>query len=446
MTTLDTNPTPSTGSRRVRSNGDGTVYQRKDGRWEAAGYVLAPGDTRKRISVYGITRKEALAKLTEKTATSNRGIPVVSAQGSLAAYLTYWLDNVAIHQLRETTHTRYTACVNQYLIPGLGKKKLAKLTAKDVRSWLDGLRTLCQCCARGIDARRKPDAQADRRPRCCAISKCCRKYLSPLTLAYIHSVLKSALEHAVREEEIPRNVARNVRTGTPRPRRFNPLTADEARTFLTVAQGHGLHALFELALRTGLRKGELLGLRWEDLDLDAGTASIRRTLQRTRTGGLTTLPTKTVNSERRIALPAACIASLRAHHDRQAREKQQAGAEWVDRGLVFTRSDGHPIESATLTRNFNALLRRSRLRAIRFHDLRHSTATLLLEQGVELVVIKELLGHAHIGVTATVYAHVRLRLQRKAIDLLGHALGNLAETGVEDGDRDDPPSCAAPVR
>ncbi|MFH8387511.1 tyrosine-type recombinase/integrase [Kitasatospora sp. NPDC018058] len=442
-----TTPRDTPASRRSRANGDGTVYQRKDGRWEAAGYVLAPGDTRKRVRVYGITRKEALAKLTEKTAASNRGVPVVSAQGSLAAYLTYWLENVAVHQLRETTHTRYTACVNQYLIPGLGKKKLAKLAAKDIRSWLNGLRTVCQCCARGIDARRKPDAQAGRRPRCCAIGKCCRKYLSPLTLAYIHSVLKSALEHAVREEEIPRNVARNVRTGTPRPRRFEPLTANEARTFLTAVQGHRLQALFELGLRTGLRKGELLGLRWEDLGLDAGTASIRRTLQRTRTGGLTTLPTKTISSERRIVLPAACITSLRAHHDRQACEKQQAGEEWVDNGLVFTRPDGHPIEPATLTRHFNALLRRSRLRAIRFHDLRHSTATLLLEQGVELVVIKELLGHAHIGVTATVYAHVRLRLQRDAINLLGHALGQpsgAAATDPDDGD--DPQLCAAPVR
>lgn len=229
-------PRDTPASRRSRANGDGTVYQRKDGRWEAAGYVLAPGDTRKRVRVYGITRKEALAKLTEKIAASNRGVPAVCAQGSLGAYLTYWLENVAVHQLRETTHTRYTACVNQYLIPGLGKKKLAKLAAKDVRTWLNELRAACQCCARGIDARRKPDAQADRRPRCCAIGKCCRKRLSPLTLAYIHSVLKSALEHAVREEEIPRNVARNVRTGTPRPRRFEPLTADEARIFPAAAQ------------------------------------------------------------------------------------------------------------------------------------------------------------------------------------------------------------------
>ncbi|MEV1065449.1 site-specific integrase [Streptomyces sp. NPDC050263] len=402
-------------SRRVRANGDGTVYQRKDSRWEAAGYVLAPGNTRKRIRVYGTTRKEALAKLTEKIAASNRGLPVPSAQGSVAAYLTYWLENVAVHHLRENTHTRYTACANQYLTPGLGKKKLTKLTAKDIRTWLNQLRTTCQCCTRRIDARRD-------QPRCCAIGQCCSKLLSPLTLNYIHSVLKSALEHAVREEEIPRNVARNVRTGTPRPRRFEPLTADEARQLLTDAQGHRLHALFELALHTGLRKGELLGLRWEDLDLDAGTAAIRRTLQRTNTGGLTTLPTKTRASERRIALPTRCLHSLKNHREQQQHERETAGTAWQHNGHVFTTGQGRPIDPTNLTRTFLTLLRKAGLRRIRFHDLRHSTATLLLEQGVELIVIKELLGHAHISVTATVYAHVRLRLQHDAIDLLGRAL------------------------
>ncbi|MER8091799.1 tyrosine-type recombinase/integrase [Streptomyces goshikiensis] len=412
-------------SRRVRANGDGTVYQRKDGRWEAAGYVLAPGNTRKRVRVYGTTRKEALDKLTEKISASNRGVPVPSAQGSVSAYLTYWLEAVAIHQLRENTHTRYTACVHQHLIHGLGKKKLAKLTAKDVRTWLNQLRTTCQCCARSIDARRD-------QPRCCAAGTCCSKRLSPLTLAYIHSVLKSALEHAVREEEITRNVARNVRTGTPRPRRSEPFTADEARRFLTAVGSDRLHTLYELALHAGLRKGELLGLQWEDLDLYKGTASIRRTLQRTQTGGLTTLPTKTRASERRIALPSECIHSLKEHREVQEGEREAAVEDWKDNGLVFSTPAGGPLDPANLNRSFRTLLDQAGLRRIRFHDLRHSTATLLLEQGVELVVIKELLGHAHIGVTATVYAHVRLRLQRDAISLLGRTLHNLGQDNQSD--------------
>ncbi|BBB00171.1 putative phage integrase [Actinacidiphila reveromycinica] len=350
------------------------------------------------------------------------------------------------HQLRPRTSSRSnasaaapnpSAVARLYLIPGLGREKPARLTAKDVRTWLNRLRTTCQCCTRGLDTARN-------QPLCCAAGKCCHKRLSPLTLAYVHFVLKSALEHTVREEEILRNVARNVRMGTPRPRRFEPRTAEEARGFLSATHKHRLHALFRLALHTGLRKGELLGLRWEDLDLAGGTASIRRTLQRTKSGGLTALPTKTQSSERRIALPTEYRPSLRHHRDRQAREREAAGAGWKDSTTSFTRPDGSPIEGATLTRHFNTLLRRAKLRRIRFHDLRHSTATLLLEQGVELVVIKELLGHAHIGVTATVYAHVRLRLQRDAIDFLGHAPRDTAKPVTEPNEDDNPPACAAP--
>ncbi|WP_444970950.1 tyrosine-type recombinase/integrase [Streptomyces sp. SAI-25] len=413
--------------KKARANGEGTIYQRKDGRWEAAGHVLAANGTRKRVRVYGTTRKNAADKLAEKIADSNRGLPVATADSTLGDYLTYWLGSVAVHRLRENTHTRYAACVRLHLIPGLGTKKVARLTAKDVRTFLDRLRTTCQCCTQGLDTERN---------RCCAIGECCQKRLSALTVTYVHSVLKSALEHAVREDELPQNVARNVKTTTHQPRRFRPLTAAEARQFLDAALADRLHALYELALRTGLRKGELLGLHWEDLDLTTGTASIRRSLQRTRTGGLTHLPTKTRASERRIALPTKCIHSLKKRQERQDRERETAGSDWSDSGLVFTTPTGRPLDPAHLTRRFRSFLDRAGLRRIRFHDLRHSTATLLLEQGVDLVVIKELLGHAHIGVTAGVYAHVRLRLQRQAIDALGDALS------AQDDDPDDPPATA----
>jgi integrase len=413
--------------KKARANGEGTIYQRQDGRWEAAGYVLAADGTRKRVRVYGTTRKNAADKLTEKIADSNRGLPVATADSTVGDYLAYWLGSVAVHRLRENTHTRYATCVRLHLIPGLGTKKIARLTAKDVRTFLDRLRTTCQCCAQGLDTERM---------KCCAVGECCQKRLSPLTVAYVHSVLKSALEHAVREDELPRNVARNVKTTAPVPRRFRPLTAAEARQFLGAARADRLHALYELALRTGLRKGELLGLHWEDLDLNAGTATIRRSLQRTRTGGLTRLPTKTRASERRIALPAECLHSLKTHKEQQDGERETAGSAWSDSGFVFTTPTGGPLDPANLTRRFRSFLDQAGLRRIRFHDLRHSTATLLLEQGVDLVVIKELLGHAHIGVTAGVYAHVRLRLQRQAIDTLGHALGQ------DDDEPEDPPTAA----
>ncbi|MFB7376322.1 tyrosine-type recombinase/integrase [Kitasatospora purpeofusca] len=413
-----------------RANSEGTVFQRKDGRWEAAAYVLAASGNRRRLHVDGRTRPQAMDKLTDAKAASNRGTPVVHAQGTVGNWITYWLDTVAVRRVRESTHTRYAAVARLYIILGLGAKKLSKLTARDIRTWLDGLRTRCQCCARRTDHQRTPAKQ-----RCCAVDDCCRRVLSALTLTYIHTVIKTALEHALQEEEIPRNVARNVRLGTPRPRRFEPLTVEEARQLIEATRDHLLHPVVHLALHTGLRRGELLGLTWEDIDLNAGTAVIRRSLQRTSANGLGLFPTKTKASERRIALPAACIQALHAHRTRWQAEHEAAGLRWNPRGYIFTAPNSAlPVEPSTLNRRFATLLHQAGLRRIRFHDLRHTTATLLLDQGVELVVIKELLGHAHIGVTATVYTHVRLRIQRNAIDLLGNALRT---SDSEPGNRSD---------
>ncbi len=203
-----------------------------------------------------------------------------------------------------------------------------------------------------------------------------------------------------------------------------------------------MHALFELALHTGLRRGELLGLRWEDLDLDRGTAAVRRTLQRTTAGGLTMLPTKTRASERRIALPTRCLHSLKHHHEQRQREREAAGTTWQHNGHVFTTPQGRPIDPINLTRTFTTLLRKAGLRRIRFHDLRHPAPgtgrRTRRHQGTPRP--------RHIGVTATVYAHVRIRLQRDAIGTLSTALDFLADHETVRDDGDDPPLCGATVR
>ncbi|MFJ2955434.1 tyrosine-type recombinase/integrase [Streptomyces sp. NPDC087270] len=242
----------------------------------------------------------------------------------------------------------------------------------------------------------------------------------------------------MREERIPRNVVRAVQIGPIQHRRFEPLTADEARRFLKTVKDDRLHALWELALRTGMRRGELLGLTWTDLDTRTRTLSVRRTLQHAPAGGGTALyPTKTLASERRIALPNACITALSQHHRAQQTERRASGEGWHDSGPIFTTPNGNPLLPTSVTARFRVLLGQAGVRRIRFHDLRHTCATLLLEQGVELIVIKDLLGHAHISITAEIYAHVRLRLQHDAIEALGNALTDPVEKGSRD---DEPPT------
>jgi integrase len=420
-----------------RANGEGTVYQRIDGRWEGAGYVQVADGSSKRVRVYGATRKEAADKLAAKLTDSHRGMVVAKdANLTVGDYLSSWLSTVAVHRVRPTTYANYESYIRGFLIPGLGSRRIDTLTVRDVRMFLDKIQTVCQCCVRGWDAARDPDHKVKaKRPRCCAVGRCCDKRVQPSTVRYIRAVLSAALAHGVREDIFGRNVASAVRLPTPRGGAFQPFTRGEARRYLFAGAYHRHYALFELALRTGLRRGEILGLQWEDIDLDTGHLYVRRTLSRIR-GAIVFLPTKSVASQRRIVLPRECVASLTRAKTRQDLDRQEAGDGWQDMGLVFTNPVGRPIDQAWLHRNHGAICDLADVRHIRFHALRHTCATLLLEEGVDLVTIKDLLGHAQIHITAQTYAHVRIRLQRKAIESMSDALD--ADDDGQDDDGDDP--------
>jgi integrase len=420
-----------------KANGEGTIFQRADGRWCGSCYVQAADGTRKRIYVYGSTRKEVADKLVAKLTDSNRGLVVVAdANLTVGAYLTAWLTTVARHRLRPTTYVTYESLVRRFLIPGLGPRKLATLTVRDVRTFLNRVGDACQCCAWGRDANRDPnDPVKARRPHCCAIGRCCEQFVRPATVRYIRAVLSAALADGVREDLIGRNVASAVRLPTPRSD-FKPFTASEARRYMNVAAYHRHGPLFELALRVGLRQGELLGLRWDDLDLDAGHLHVRRTLARTR-GGPTFQPVKTHRSARRIALPRDCVTSLKWYRVRQDIDQRKAGDRWTDTGLIFTTTIGTPMDPAAIHRHHEAICELAEVRHIRFHDLRHTCATLLLEQGVELVTIKDLLGHAQIHTTADIYSHVRLRTQRGAVEAMTDALQPNTASDPDDDTEDD---------
>jgi len=447
-----------------KANGEGSVYQRLDGRWAGAGYVLAADGTRKRVHVYADTRKEANDKLNAKLTDSNRG-QVVAKDATLTVgeYLTGWLHSVAKPRVRPTTFETYEGLVHRFLIPGLGARRLGTLTVKEVRVFLDGLAKVCQCCAQGWDAKRDPaNRHKESRPRCCAIGKCCNKTIRPATVRYIRGVLSAALADGVREDILGRNVASAVRLPSPKSD-FQPFTATEARKYLLTATSNRHGALYELALRTGMRQGELLGLKWTDIDLDRGHLYIQRTLARTK-GGPTFQPVKTYRSARRIIIPRDCLTSLKRYKQRQEIDRREAGDTWKDTGLVFANSLGGPLDPPLVYHNHVAICNIADVRYIRFHDLRHTCASLLLEQGIELVTIKELLGHAQISTTADIYSHVRVRLQRNAIEAMNQALESTTDNAAdhegapdvrdlmdddehdEDWPEDDDPPLTIPIR
>jgi integrase len=280
------------------------------------------------------------------------------------------------------------------------------------------VRTTCQCCNQHIDAHRTPDKQ-----RCCAKGTCCRKLLAPRTLQYLHGVLSAALAHAYREDQIPRNVAKQVQIHLGQRTVFEPFTAFEARIFLDSVTDHPHCAIYEIALRCGLRRGAILRLRWTDINPAARTLTVTQTLGRIGGGGgIAIMPPKSESSIRKIALPDEVIHALTRRREQQTTDRQRSGGFWKTTDLVFTIPTGGHLEPTTLLREFHRLCDQAGLRRVRFHDLRHTCATLMLEAGVEMKTIQHLLGHANINVTADTYAHVRLRLQHDAINRLGDTI------------------------
>jgi len=205
---------------------------------------------------------------------------------------------------------------------------------------------------------------------------------------------------------------------------IQPFTLGEARVFLDAVRGDRLEALYSVALTMGLRQGEALGLRWEDVDLETGTLHVRHQLQRVA-GQLRQVPVKTARSRRTLAIAPSIVGSLREHHRRQVEDRLLAGSRWRETGYVFTTSIGTPLEARNVVRSFKAILAWAGLPDIRFHDLRHSCATLLLVRGVSPRVVMEILGHSQISLTMNTYSHVVPELARDAAVKLDLLLGRV---------------------
>ncbi|MEU8727696.1 MULTISPECIES: tyrosine-type recombinase/integrase [Actinomycetes] len=415
--TPEENPKRRTGRRiRKRSNGEGSIWPRKDGRYGYAAFVQTTAGTTKRVQDSARTQEDARKKLTELLRQADEGIPVSSENWTLADFLTYLLKNIVSQERRPKTYQGYESVVRLHLVPGLGKKRLGKLNAQDVRLFINRVRSECQCCRNGWDASRE-------KPVCCALKggQCCDSRLSTRMVQFIHAFLRNALECAVREEIIARNVAKLVKVPVPKYKVNRGLTAPQARAVLKAARDHRLYALYVLALCLGLRRGELLGLRWTDVDLEVDKLEVVQSLQRVA-GRLQFVRPKTSGSERTVPLPPICVEALKEHRKKQFVERSDRWEEWKEHGLVFPSRCGTPMEPDNIRRSWGAIRKSTGLGDMRFHDLRHTCVTLLLNLGVPPQVVRDIVGHSDIEVTMTIYAHVSLDDKRNALHKLGNTL------------------------
>ncbi|MFD4315271.1 tyrosine-type recombinase/integrase [Streptomyces sp. NPDC058548] len=372
--------------RKRNPNGAGTITQRKDGRFQAAVYVLQPDGTRARKFAYGKTWAECDAKRRALLEKAENGIPVPTRSAKLSEWLPYWLDNVVQPRRKLSTYDKYEAHVRLYLVPVIGSKRLESLSVADVRRFLVQL----------------------------------EKKTTAATAKESHRVLRTALTAACREELITRNVATLVEPPRPKTRELSPWSLDETLDFLAAARRDPLYAAFVLAITMGLRRGELVGLRWADIDLDKRVLYVRQQTQRRR--GVLYDDDPKGRRRRTVPLPAMCIAPLRWHRMRQNDQRARAGEEWKGTDYVFTTRTGSPVEPRNVYRSFTRVAASAGLRVIRLHDARHGCATLLTAAGVAPRVVMEILGHSQISITMDVYTHVVQDTQREAISHMDRLL------------------------
>jgi len=259
--------------------------------------------------------------------------------------------------------------------------------------------------------------------------------LSPKSISLIHGVLHNALDNAVKWSLVARNVCDLVSPPRVVKPEIQPLTIEQAQQLLKYARGHRLETLLTVAVTTGMRRGEILALRWADIDVQRGSLQVRRTVDFIAKHGYVETEPKTASGKRQIALPPFVVEMLKSHRIQQLEQRLKVGEAWQESDLVFTGLEGGYLNPRYLVKLFSRLLTEAGLPHIRFHDLRHSAATLLLSMGVEMKVIREILGHSNIGMTADVYSHVSLAMQKTAMDKWNTALKN--EDGEEDNEEDD---------
>lgn len=381
-----------------RSNGEGAAYKRPNGRW--AGRLTVGRDPEtgklKRVSFSGRTKGEVLDKMAKARTELQSGTFIQPTKTTVGEWLDIWLQEYKRPDLRPTTWDSYAFMIRKHLKPTIGHILLKDLRPETLQRLYNEKRET------GLSAR---------------------------TVRYIHAVAYGALKQAVKNNLIPRNVTEATTRPKEEKKEIRPLSQDEVRQFLSSIEEDRLQSAFLLALGTGLRLGELLALRWEDVDLKPGNLTVRRGLCRVydqedgeRKTKLIFQESKTARSRRTIPIPANVLIALKKHKVCQNEERLFVGEAYEDQGLMFCTPLGSPIDPRNMARHFDGLLKKAGLPHIRFHDLRHTFATLMLELGQSPKTVQEILGHSTISTTLDTYTHVGMDLKAQAMEKMNDVL------------------------
>jgi len=373
-----------------RIKGSGAIFQRADGRWSGYVELGQEGDRRRRKTVYGHSPKEVEDRIRGLINDIAAGAPPPSRSPQLGQFLDQWLTAVR-PSLRPSTYASYEGIARLHIKPEIGRITLDKLRVEHIA---------------GLIARK----QASRR-------------FSARSVSYMLLILRIALNKAMRWGLVARNVATLVDGPRVEHRDVRVLSPEETKRLLEAARGDPLEGLLAVSVSTGVRLGEALGLQWADVDLDRRQFRISKSLHRVTGQGQVLAETKTRSSRRTIALPVMAAEALRSWKKQQTNQRRAAGRNWHDGDFVFTASSGRPFDARNVGRMFHRVLRKARLPRMRFHDLRHSCASLLLAQGISPRVVMETLGHSRISVTMDTYTHVMPTLLRDAADAIDRSIG-----------------------
>ncbi len=374
-----------------RANGEGNIRKRKDGRWEGRYTAGINPENGKQIfkNVLGKTQAEVKEKLKKALADSQRLDLAKQGKYTVGTWMDVWFENVAKIKVRPSSHQTYKGYIDNHIKPNIGKVSLEKLTTMELQKFYRKLLTKGR--VERIEAENQP------------------KGLSAKTVRNINQVISSAMDFAIAQKIISENPCKAVALPKIEHKEMQTIPAEQLQTFLTEAKATGVYEMYYIELATGLRRGELLGLKWEDINMQQGIIRVRRQVARIN-GKIVEAPLKTKNSYRAVTISPQAIEVLK---QQKAKTNDQ---------YVFPSPNGGPISPDSVNNMLKRVLERAGIPKVRFHDLRHTFATLALQNGVDIKTVSGMLGHFSAGFTLDTYAHVTTAAQKEAAQTMGNVL------------------------